>query len=62
MGRIKTQIVKRTTNKLISEHRAEFKKDFKENKLILKKFADIPSAKLRNVIAGYITRLMKIEE
>ncbi len=62
MGRIKTQLIKRISNKLIKEHRNEFKKDFKENKEIVSKLADIPSKKIRNVIAGYVTRLMQIEE
>ena len=62
MGRIKTQLIKRISNKLIKEHRNEFKKDFKENKEIVSRLADIPSKKIRNVIAGYVTRLMQIEE
>jgi small subunit ribosomal protein S17e len=62
MGRVKTQIVKRTSKKLVAEHEKEFTKDFKENKTVLAKLADIPSAKLRNVIAGYITRLIKTKE
>ncbi len=37
----------------------EFKKDFDENKAIVSKFAKIPSTKMRNVISGYVTRLMK---
>ena len=59
MGRIKTRLVKRVTNELIREHGEEFKKDFDENKAIVSKFAKIPSTKMRNVIAGYVTRLMK---
>jgi len=59
MGRIKTQLIKRTTLKLVKAHRDEFKKDFNENKQIAEKYADIPSKKLRNIIAGYVTRLVK---
>ena len=59
MGRIKTMMIKRITNNLVAEHRDEFKKTFAENKVLLEQFADIPSKKLRNVIAGYVTRLMK---
>ena len=59
MGRIKTQLVKRVTNELIREHGEEFKKDFDENKEIVSKFAKIPSTKMRNIIAGYVTRIMK---
>lgn len=59
MGRIKTQLIKRVTLKLVEEHRGEFKKDFEANKELVAKFADIPSKKLRNIIAGYVTRLVK---
>ncbi len=62
MGRIKTQLIKRVSIKLVKEHRHEFKDNFEENKGIVEKFADIPSKKLRNVIAGYVTRLVKQEE
>ncbi|MBL7051093.1 30S ribosomal protein S17e [Candidatus Woesearchaeota archaeon] len=62
MGRIKTQLVKRITNDLIREHSKELKKDFDENKEIIGKFAKIPSTKMRNVIAGYVTRRMKNDD
>ncbi|MBW2982617.1 30S ribosomal protein S17e [Candidatus Woesearchaeota archaeon] len=62
MGRIKTQLIKRISNKLFTEHRNELKKDFKENKEAVAKLAVIPSKKIRNVIAGYVTRLMQIKE
>lgn len=59
MGRIKTTLVKRVVRKLLAGHGKEFKKDFEQNKKIVEKFADIPSKKLRNNIAGYMTRLKK---
>lgn len=62
MGRIKTTLIKRVTNKLVVEHRPDFKKDYEENKKIVEKYADIPSKKLRNIIAGYVTRLIKAKE
>ncbi|NQU98945.1 30S ribosomal protein S17e [Candidatus Woesearchaeota archaeon] len=59
MGRIKTQLVKSVTHKLIEQHGEEFTKEFGENKTLVTKFADVPSKKIRNIIAGYITRLKK---
>ena len=59
MGRIKTALIKRLTKQLIKEHGNEFKKDFNENKELIAKFMDVPSKKMRNLIAGYVTRLMK---
>ena len=44
---------------LVREYGSEFKKDFGENKKLVTKFADIPSKKIRNVIVGYVTRLVK---
>ena len=62
MGRIKTQQIKRVTRQLMSEHGSEFKKDFSENKKIVEQFVEVKSKKLRNVIAGYVTRLKKTAE
>ena len=62
MGRIKTKLVKRITNELIKQYGAEFKKEFEENKKLVEKYADVPSIKMRNIIAGYVTRQMKSKE
>ncbi len=61
MGRIKTALIKRTTNELFKEHAQEFKEDFEENKKIVERFADIKSKKIRNIVAGYVTRLKKVK-
>ena len=61
MGRIKTTMIKNIGEKLYKEHKVEFTTDFDKNKEIVKKYVGIPSKKLRNVVAGYITRLKKIE-
>lgn len=62
MGRIRTQLVKSASTKLVKEHRKEFVKDFNENKKIVQQLAKVESKKMRNWIAGYITRLMKQQE
>ena len=62
MGRIKLQLIKRTTRKLLEEHKADFKEDFEENKKLVDKFTNSPNKKLRNRVAGYITKLMKKKE
>lgn len=59
MGRIKTQQIKRVSFELMRRHGESFKKDFDENKKLLAEFAEIRSKKLRNMIAGYVTRLVK---
>lgn len=62
MGRIKTAQVKRVTVELIEKHPDKFKDNFNENKEILGKFAQVDSKRIRNVIAGYITRLIKAKK
>ena len=61
MGKIKTAQIKKITKKLIAEHSALFRKDFESNKKIVNKLIEYRSKKLRNVIAGYVTRLMNQE-
>ncbi len=62
MGRIKTKLIKRITFKLYKENKDDFKKTFKENKEIVGKIMEFPSKKMRNIVAGYITKLVKAQE
>jgi len=55
MGRIKTQLIKSTTEIVLDKYRDKFTSDFQENKGILETVADLPSKKIRNIMAGYIT-------
>lgn len=59
MGRIKTTLIKRTTLKLFKQYKDQLKGDFDENKKIVEQFTDVESKKVRNTIAGYLTRLVK---
>ena len=59
MGRIKTMMIKRVTNELVKKHNTQFTKSFEDNKKLVSEFADVPSKKLRNTIAGYVTRIIK---
>ena len=58
MGRIKTQIVKRYAKFLLEKFPDKFTDDFESNKRVLMELAEVRSVKLRNQLAGYITRLM----
>ena len=62
MGRIKTQLVKRTAWKLFKENKDSFKKDFNENKKIVMTILEFRSKKLRNVVAGYLTRMVSQQD
>jgi len=57
MGRIKTKLIKRTTRKLIELSPELFDKEFEHNKKSLGN--TLPSKKVRNKIAGYITRIKR---
>jgi len=56
MGRIKSKLVKRTGASLLKE-KNKFSPDFKENKELLKTLET--SKKIKNKIAGYLTRVKK---
>ena len=62
MGRIKTALVKRLTRELFKAHREEFSTDFEKNKEVVNTIANMPSKKIRNVVAGYCTRLKQFEQ
>lgn len=59
MGRIKTQQIKSKGNELYDLHGKRFSKDFDENKKVLEQVATVHSKKLRNILAGYLTRKVK---
>ena len=58
MGRIKSKLIKRTGKNLLTEE-DKFSSDFDENKKVLGKL--MPSKKIRNQVAGYITRKKKTQ-
>lgn len=60
MGKIKSKLIRRTGNILLTKE-FEFSKDFSQNKKVLGNNT-IPSKKIRNQIAGYLTRVKKVEE
>jgi len=62
MGRIKTTAIKRFAERLIKIYPDKFGKNFEINKEVLKEITDIKSKKLRNIIAGYITRKMREQQ
>ena len=59
MGKIKSKMMRRTSETLLKEEGLEFSEDFEQNKKILGD--TMPSKKLRNRIAGLISRMKKQE-
>jgi len=62
MGRIKTQQIKSKGDDLFALHEKEYTGDFDKNKELVGKHATVRSKKLRNILAGYLTRKAKRAE
>ena len=61
MGKVRTEMIKRISNTIVDRYERSLTTEFEQNKQFLKEIGLDVSKKLRNKIAGYITRLMKIE-
>jgi small subunit ribosomal protein S17e len=59
MGRIKTALIKRVTHDLVHTHPELISADFAKNKTFVAQHTTVGSRKMRNVIAGYVSRLAK---
>lgn len=62
MGRIKTQQVKRNVKALLAVNPEGFTTNFEKNKQLVGEKAEIYSKKLRNIIAGSVTKHVKAEQ
>ncbi len=62
MGRIKTKFIKRKTRDLLKQHGEKFTGDYVKNKEIANGLVQVQSKKLRNIVAGYMTRLKRKEQ
>jgi len=62
LGNVRPERVKRIARELLAKYPDKFTANFEENKKVLSNIAHIPSSRLRNSIAGYITRLVSISE
>jgi len=62
MGRILHKKFRRHAEIVLKIYKPLFTENFEKNKKILEALADLPSKKVRNFIAGYITRKIKKEK
>jgi len=58
MGRVRTKTVKKAAKLIVEKYYPKLTLDFQTNKKITEEVAIIPSKRLRNKIAGYVTHLM----
>lgn len=56
MGRIRSTYIKRVSLELYNKYPKAFSVDFENNKEMVSKLSDVSTTKMRNRIAGYITR------
>jgi small subunit ribosomal protein S17e len=62
LGKVRPEHVKNVARELIELYPDKFTTDFQTNKKVVESLAQVPSTKLRNRIAGYITRLVAIAQ
>ena len=59
MGRVRTKTIKKAARMIIEKYHTRLTMDFHTNKRICEEIAIIPSKRLRNQVAGFVTHLMK---
>ena len=59
MGRVRTKTVKKASRQIIEKYYTKLTLDFHTNKRVVEEIAIVPTKRLRNQIAGFITHLMK---
>lgn len=62
MGKVRPERVKRIAKELVQRFPDKFTADFENNKKLVEEFTEGSSTKLRNRIAGYVTRLVTITQ
>jgi len=62
VGSVRTEQIKRTAKELIKRFPDKFSKDFENNKHLVATLVQGGTPKVRNQIAGYITRYLAAEE
>jgi small subunit ribosomal protein S17e len=62
LGNVRTDQVKRTARELVRRFPSKFTANFDENKRLVSLLLEGATTKIRNQIAGYITRYLASEE
>jgi small subunit ribosomal protein S17e len=62
LGKVRTEIVKRTARDLTQRYPDKFSANFEANKKLMSEVFGLNSKRLRNRVAGYATRLKRVED
>ncbi len=62
MGKVRPDQIKKAAREILTQYHERFTANFEENKKILGQVAHVYSPRMKNRIAGYITRLMVISQ
>jgi len=62
MGKVRPGFIKRLARKLLETYPDKFTADFETNKKLVAELTNIQSKRVRNRVAGYITRLVKLSQ
>ena len=60
MGKVRPSSIKILCRTLVNQYENHLSTDFEENKEFLVQVVEFPTKRLRNRVAGYVTRLMKV--
>ena len=60
LGSVRPRYIKNASKNLLALYPDTFTDDFESNKRLVEQFTDVRSKKVRNRIAGYLVRLIKI--
>ena len=56
MGKIRPTYIKRVAIELVEKYPKVFTADFETNKVLVSKLTNVGTVRMRNLIAGYVTR------
>ena len=62
MGNIRPSFIKIRAIRLCEEYKDQVNADFDHNKALVEQFTDVDNKRMRNWIAGYVTRYMQRRE
>ena len=62
MGKVKTEQIKHLAKELMAKFPNKFTANFDENKLLVSQLTEGATTRVRNQVAGYITRTYKLNQ